>query len=96
MTKAGQLAYVQQVLARIAQDKFGQRDAPIVSLSADTRAVEDEGLSGALEVHIRRRTGEVELIHAEPFSRLQSQTDVDDVFARALSVVLMNHAKWPR
>lgn len=88
--------YVEEVLGRIARDSFGQRDAPVVSLSEDTREDPGGGLSGTLEVHVRTRKGEMPLIHAEPFSKLGSREEVDDLFARALSVVLMNHAKWPR
>lgn len=96
MTTEGLLDYVEEVLGRIARDSFGQRDAPVVSLSEDTRKDASGALSGTLEVHIRTRNGETPLIHTERFSELGSRKEVDDLFARALSVVLMNHAKWPR
>ena len=96
MTAGVLLDYIEQVLDRIGRDSFGQREAPVISLSEDTREDPSGGLSGTLEVHVRTRKGEMPLIHAEPFSKLGSREEVDDLFARALSVVLMNHAKWPR
>jgi hypothetical protein len=88
--------YLETVIARIAQDRFGQRGAPMVRLSSDTAEVPGEGLKGALEVRVRTRAGDEPLIHREAFAGVRTHADVDDVFARALSVVLMNHAEWPR
>jgi hypothetical protein len=53
-------------------------------------------MRGAIEVHIRTRAGGEPLIHREPFENVATRDDVDDVFSRALSVVLMNHNDWPR
>ena len=88
--------YLDTVLGRIGQETFGRRDAPQVSLSGDTHEDGDGALAGALEIHIRTRNGEMPLIQREPFSELRSREDVDDLLARALSVLLMNHADWPR
>ena len=96
MTMIELKGYVEEVLNRIAHDRFGQRDAPEFSLSADTRELPHEGLTGTLEVHIRTRTGESPLIHAESFAGLKSRDEVDDLFGRVLSVVLMRHPSWPR
>jgi hypothetical protein len=90
------LAYVQQILGRISQDKFGQRDAPVISLSKDTYELPGGELAGAVEVHIRTRDGNAPLIHAERFSNLRTRDEVDSLIARTLSVVLMKHAEWPR
>ena len=88
--------YFLEAIDRLTQDSFGQRNAPIVSLSEDTRDEPDGCLSGSLEVHVRTRNGAMPLIHTEAFCNVKGRQDVDDVLARALSVVLMNHAKWPR
>ena len=48
-------------MARIAQDSFGQREAPIVALTQDTADVADRGLSGAVEVRITKRDVIVQL-----------------------------------
>ncbi|MFN3656982.1 MAG: acyltransferase [Pseudolabrys sp.] len=89
-------AYLDMVVARIAQDSFGQRAGPIVTLSEDTAEAPGIGVSGSVEVRIARRDGTPALLHREAFMGLKSRDDVDDLFARVLSVVLMNHTDWPR
>lgn len=84
------------VLTRLRQDQFGRRAAPTVSLSPDTVDIPGGGLRGAIEVRIKTRNGDQQLIHREPFDNVVTREEVDDVFARALSVVLMNHSDWPR
>lgn len=87
--------YIESILTRIAQDRFGQRNAPTLRLSADTRE-SGPGLSGAMEVFIHKGAGEEVLIHRESFAEVRTRDEVDDVFARTLSVVLMKHPSWPR
>lgn len=87
--------YMEIVRQRIAQDKFGKRDAPVIHISPHTSEAEGDGLFGTIEVYVRQRSGDTVLIHREPFAAVRTKEDVDDVFARALSWVLMNHTKWP-
>jgi hypothetical protein len=89
-------AYLDTVLSRIAQESFGRRDAPQVSLSPETAEDADGAVSGALEVRIRTRAGEHPVIQRDEFRSLKSRQDVDDMLANSLSVLLMNHAEWPR
>ena len=96
MSETDARSYLDTVIARIAQDRFGKRGAPMVRLSSDTAEVPGEGLKGALEVRVLTRAGDEPLIHREAFTGVKTRAEVDDVFARALSVVLMNHAEWPR
>jgi hypothetical protein len=99
--EAGQMAervldYLDTVLGRIQQESFGRRDAPQVTRSSDTVEDSDGAISGALEIRIRTRNGETPLIQREPFFKLKSRENVDDLLGEALSVLLMNHAEWPR
>jgi acetyltransferase-like isoleucine patch superfamily enzyme len=88
--------YMNTVLVRIAQESFGRRDAPEVTLSPDTTEDARGALTGVLEMRIRTRDGKDPVIQREAFSALRSKEDVDDVLAHALSILLMNHAEWPR
>jgi hypothetical protein len=88
--------HLETALRHIAQQSFGRRDAPQVSLSSDTRDEPDGSLTGAIEIRIHTRNGDNPLIQSEPFSRVRSRDDVDDLLARTLSVLLMNHTSWPR
>lgn len=93
---SGVRAYLDTALGRIRQESFGRRDAPQVSLSDDTTEDADGSLSGTLEIRIRTRADETPLIQRDEFSKLTSREDVDDMLSRSLSVLLMNHADWPR
>jgi hypothetical protein len=88
--------YLGTVLGRIQQESFGRRDAPQVTLSSDTAEDSEGALTGALEIRIRTRNGDTPLIQREAFSKLKSRRDVDDLLGQTLSVLLMNHAEWPR
>jgi hypothetical protein len=90
------LSYLASVLGHIQQESFGRRDAPQVRLSPDAHENADGSVSGALEIYIRTRAGEEPLIQREPFEGLKSKTEIDDLLARTLSVLLMNHTDWPR
>jgi hypothetical protein len=90
------LAYLTSVLGHIQQESFGRRDAPQVRLSPDTHDDADGAVSGALEIRIRTRNGDEPLIQREAFEGLKSKAEVDDLLARTLSVLLMNHMDWPR
>jgi hypothetical protein len=89
-------AYLDTALKRIEQESFGQRAAPRVSLSADTHLDHGSGWTGTLEVRIRTRDGAEPIIQEERFAGIRSRGDVDDLLASTLSVLLMNHDKWPR
>lgn len=89
-------AYLDTALLHIGQESFGRRDAPQVRLSPETHENIDGSLTGALEVRIRTRKGDEPVIQRETFEDLKSKTDVDDLLARTLSVLLMNHMDWPR
>ena len=86
-------AYLDAALDRIGQESFGRRDAPQVSLSDDTTEDVDGSISGALEIRIRTRTGEMPLIQRDEFSKLRSREDVDDMLGRSLSVLLMKSCR---
>jgi hypothetical protein len=88
--------YLNTALSYIEQESFGRRDAPRVRLSPDTCEDGVGAVSGALVISIRTRKGDELLIQREPFAGLKSKTEVDDMLARALSVLLMNHSEWPR
>lgn len=88
--------HLDAALRYIAQESFGRRDAPRVTLSPDTHQESDGSVTGALEVRIRTRSGEELLIQREGFTGLKSKVEVDDLLARTLSVLLMNHPDWPR
>jgi hypothetical protein len=88
--------YLSKALSYIEQESFGRRDAPRVRLSPDTYEDGVGAVSGTLEVSIRTRSNDEALIQREAFDGLKSKTDVDDMLARALSVLLMNHSEWPR
>ena len=90
------MQHLERALAQIAQENFGRRSGPVVTLSSDTREEADGSLSGALEIRIRIRSGESPLIQRESFTGLTSRSEVDDLLARTLSVLLMNHTDWPR
>jgi hypothetical protein len=88
--------YLDTVLSHIEQESYGRREAPQVRLSGDTHEDSDGAVSGALEVYIRTRSGNEPTIQREAFSGLMSKSDIDDLLARTLSMLLMNHAEWPR
>jgi len=88
--------HLERALSQMAQENFGRRAAPVVTLSSDTHEDADGALTGALEVRIRTRSGEEPLIQRESFTGLKSKVEVDDLLARTLSVLLMNHVDWPR
>jgi hypothetical protein len=88
--------YLDRALAHIAQENFGRRVAPVVTLSSDTHQEANGSLNGALEIRICTLNGEKRLIQRETFIGLNSKTEIDDLLARTLSVLLMNHADWPR
>jgi hypothetical protein len=88
--------YLERALSHLAQENFGRRAGPVVALSNDTHEELDGSLTGALEVRIRKRNGESPLIQRQSFIGLSSTSEVDDLLARTLSVLLMNHADWPR
>ena len=90
------MQHLERALAQIALEDFGRRSGPVVTLSSDTREEADGSLTGALEIRIRTRNGESPLIQRESFAGLKSRLEVDDLLARTLSVLLMNHADWPR
>jgi hypothetical protein len=90
------LEYLGHALSHIAQENFGRRAAPMVTLSSDTHQEIDGSVTGALEIHIQMRSGEARLIQRAPFTALNSKTEIDDLLAQTLSVLLMNHASWPR
>jgi len=88
--------HLDTALRHIAQESFGRRDALRLTLSPDTHHESDGSVTGALEVCIRTPSGEEVLIQHESFTGLKSKVEVDDLLARTLSVLLMNHADWPR
>jgi len=88
--------YLERALSYIAQENFGRRAGPVVTLSSDAHQEADGSLTGALEVRIRKRDGESPVIQRESFTALSSRSEVDDLLARTLSVLLMNHPAWPR
>jgi len=90
------LAYLTSALSHIAQESFGRRAAPVVTLSSDTHQEADGSLTGALEIRILTRGGEQPLIQRATFTKLSSKSEVDDLLGCTLSVLLMNHADWPR
>jgi acetyltransferase-like isoleucine patch superfamily enzyme len=88
--------YLDTVLMRIAQESFGRRDAPEVTLSPDRAEDTSGALTGVLEIRIRTRDGKNPVIQTEAFTALRTKEEVDDMLARALSILLMNHSEWPR
>lgn len=69
-----------------------------------SRAVLDEttrfnpdagGLVGGVSLYVTGRDGREALVHHEPMGVLRTTEDVDDWLARALSVFLEQHPRWP-
>lgn len=81
----------------ICSDSWENRDAPIVRLGDDVR-VSGAGnrLTGRLEVLLPKRNGEMVLFDARELDGIVSETDIDDLLADVLSLVLSKHNKWPR
>jgi hypothetical protein len=80
-------------IEQIASDRWGEKQAPLVRL-ADV-AEDERGLSGAIEVLLRRRDGELFLFHRESLDGVATPEAADDRLAEALSLVLARHPKWP-
>ena len=89
-------ATLEQMLSQIKMDRFGGRDAPVVTLADGTDIDSDGVLHGALDVHINCRNGETALIHREPLDGIADGDGLRDALAEALSKVLANHTSWPR
>ena len=89
-------AALKRMLAQLRTDRFGGRDAPVVTLADGTDVGDDGVLHGALEVHIACRNGEMALIHSEPLDGIADADALRDALAAALSKVLANHTAWPR
>ena len=87
---------LQRILTHIEQDKFGGRDAPVISLEDGTHVDADGVLFGALEIKISRRNGEVALLHREPLDGISDEIALRDAFATSLSTILSKHSSWPR
>jgi hypothetical protein len=88
--------YLDTALSFIEQERIDRRAAPRVRLSSDTHEDRIGTVNGALEISIRTAGGDEPVILREVFTNLRSKEDVDDMLARALSVLLMNHADWLR
>lgn len=89
-------ASLKRTLAQIKQDKFGGRDAPIVSVSDDTEISVDGFLCGEILVHITRKNGDKALLHTQPLTGIRTEVELRDAFAEALSKILAAHNSWPR
>lgn len=87
---------LEEMLSRLKMDQFGGRDAPVVSLAADTGIDGNGVLQGALEVHIPRKNGELALIHTEQLRDISDEAALRDALSDALSKVLSIHDTWPR
>src|SRR3546814_522698 len=85
-----------RILSHIRQDYFGGRNAPEVRLRDGTKAREDGALIGGFDVVVRTRSGETALLHTQSLEGVADEKTLKDAFAAALSIVLANHAKWPR
>ena len=57
--------------------------------------IDESGLIG-LRFFVKGRDGSWLLAHEESLVSLESPADVDRLLARALSVFLMKHPRWPR
>lgn len=85
-----------RMLSQLKTDRFGGRDAPVVSVSDDT-AVDSAGvLHGTLNVHVARRDGEMVLLQSETLNGITDEKVLRDVLAETLSKVLSGHDAWPR
>lgn len=87
---------LEHILNQIKQDSFGGREAPVTSLKDGTHVDDGGNLQGALLVHIKRRSGEIALLHEQTLDGIRDETALKDAFANSLSIVLSNHSKWPR
>lgn len=87
---------LEEMLSRLKMDRFGGRDAPVVSLTPGTGIDGKGNLQGALEVHIPRKNGELALIHTEGLHDVSDESALRDALADALSKVLSVHDTWPR
>ncbi|NKC11593.1 MAG: hypothetical protein GKR94_05120 [Gammaproteobacteria bacterium] len=85
-----------EILGRINQDRFGAREAPVITATDATCTNSDGMLSGELRVHIKRRSGEDALVDRLELQQIASRAELEDAFAELLSRVLAVHHKWPR
>lgn len=87
---------LEHIMSQICQDKFGGRDAPVVTLSEGTGVGVDGRLHGSLIVEIGRRDGSMARLHEQPLDGIDSEAGLKDAFAQTLSTVLAKHTSWPR
>lgn len=84
------------ILEQIKQDRFGSKNAPIVSLSKDIVIESKKILVGTLDVKLKKRNGDVELIHQQSLAGVSNVTELHSVVSEALSKVLAAHYNWPK
>ena len=86
---------LQTILSRLLQDRFGNRDAPQVTVTDGTGICDDGTLYGAIEIRIRKRDGDMALLHRQSLDGIRDTQALKNAVAAALSQVLANHANWP-
>jgi hypothetical protein len=91
---AGLLDHLRRKIRQIETDRWGEKQAPQVRLEA----VEDASgtLAGAIEIVLKRRTGEEFVFHRESLDGVATAEAADDKLAEALSIALSRHPKWPQ
>ena len=92
--------FKQHLNARIAQieiDRWGDRHAPVVRLSADMTEDNESGITtGSIEVWTPRRNGELVLFLTISLVGVKEIENADDCLAEAISKALAQHMSWWR
>lgn len=84
-------------IAQIETDRWGDRHAPVVRLSADVKEENALGITaGSIEVWTPRRNGELVLFLSVSLTGVQDFDSADDCLAEAISKALAQHTSWWR
>ena len=93
----GLLHRLQMKVEQIHSDNWGEKDNPAVRLDYDIDEDEDSGrLTGRIQIYVRTGDDCNILAHERILNRLDTEEDVDDCLAEALSVALMKHSDLPK
>lgn len=84
-------------IAQIETDRWGDRHAPVVRLSAELTEDTVAGFtSGAIEVWTPVRNGELVLFLIVPLNGVRDTDAADNRLAEAISKALAQHSRWWR
>jgi hypothetical protein len=84
-------------IAQIETDRWGDRHAPVVRISADVNENDADGFTaGSIEVWTPLRSGDLILFLTVSLSGIRDVSSADDCLAEAISKALAQHGRWAR